>query len=92
MRNVIVLLLAATLLIPVGALSADKPVVNVNPKTHPNLAQAQKLARQAYRSIVVALKANEGDMEGHAQKAKELLDQVNVELKAAAQFAAAPSK
>lgn len=77
MRNVNILLLAAALLLPSGAMSADKPVVNVNPKTHPNLARAQKQAQQAYRSIVAALKSNEGDMEGHAQKAKELLEQVN---------------
>ena len=34
-----------------------------------------------------AQQANEWDMQGHAQKAKDLLDQVNNELKAAAQAA-----
>ena len=37
--------------------------------------------------IVSAQKANEWDMAGHAQKAKDLLDQVNSELKLAAQAA-----
>jgi hypothetical protein len=33
---------------------------------------------------MAAQRANEWDMQGHAQKAKELLDQVNAELKEAA--------
>jgi hypothetical protein len=36
---------------------------------------------------VEAQKANEFDMNGHAQKAKDLLDQVNKELKIAAETA-----
>ena len=42
---------------------------------------------QARQRVVDAQKANEWDMEGHAQKAKELLNQDNDELKAAAQAA-----
>lgn len=64
-----------------------KPAQNVSPKKHPNIAQAQRLSAQAYQSIIAAQKANEWDMEGHAQKAKELLDQVNNELKQAAEAA-----
>jgi hypothetical protein len=41
----------------------------------------------AYQKIVAAQKANEWDVKGHAQKAKELLDQVNQELKLAAEAA-----
>jgi hypothetical protein len=37
--------------------------------------------------VVDAQQANEWDMQGHAQKAKELLDQANNELKMAAQAA-----
>jgi hypothetical protein len=66
---------------------AAKPVDNVSAKKHPNLAAAQRLSTQAFNKIIAAQKANEWDMNGHAQKAKELLDQVNVELKAAAQAA-----
>ena len=62
-------------------------MLNVSPKLHPNIAAAQRLSRQAYNKIVAAQKANEYDMEGHAQKAKELLDQVNEELKLAAEAA-----
>ena len=60
---------------------------NVNAKKHPNLAAAQRLSTQAWEKIIAAQKANEWDMNGHAQKEKELLDQVNTELKAAAQAA-----
>lgn len=66
---------------------AQQPVRNINPKRHPNLAAAQRLCQQAFERIVAAQQANEWDMHGHAQKAKELLDQVNRELKQAAEAA-----
>jgi hypothetical protein len=78
-------LLASLLLI--GLAVAQKPVRNVSGAKHPNIAAAQRLSQQAYEKIVAAQKANEWDMNGHAQKAKELLDQVNNELKQAAQAA-----
>ena len=62
-----------------------KPVQNISPRRHPNLAAAQRLSDQAYEKIVAAQKANEWDLDGHAQKAKDLLDQVNRELKQAAE-------
>jgi len=63
------------------------PERNINPGRHPNLAAAQRLVDQAYNRIVAAQQANEWDMDGHAQRAKELLDQANRELKAAAEAA-----
>jgi hypothetical protein len=78
--------IAAALVLGLNAI-AGKPVDNVNAKKHPNLAAAQRLSTQAWEKIIAAQKANEWDMNGHAQKAKELLDQVNTELKAAAQAA-----
>ena len=78
--------LASLLLI--GALAmAQKPVRNVSGGRHPNLAAAQRLSRQAWDRVVAAQRANEWDMQGHAQKAKDLLDQANNELKQAAQAA-----
>ena len=68
-----------------AAAAFAKPAQNVSPARHPNIAAAQHLAAQAYEKIVAAQKANEFDLGGHAQKAKELLDQVNQELKAAAE-------
>ena len=87
MRNKIVLITACALMLSGFAAYAEEPVLNVSPKLHPNIAAAQRLSRQAYNKIVAAQKANEYDMEGHAQKAKELLDQVNAELKLAAEAA-----
>ncbi len=65
--------------------NAKPPADNVNPGKHPNIAAAQRLATHAYEKIVEAQKANEFDLAGHAQKAKDLLDQVNAELKLAAE-------
>lgn len=63
------------------------PERNINPGRHPNLAAAQRLCDQAFNRISEAQRANEWDMDGHAQKAKDLLDQANRELKAAAEAA-----
>jgi hypothetical protein len=78
--------LAAGLMGGVAAL-AQKPVENVNPQKHPNLAAAQWLSQQAWEKIPAAQQANEWDMQGHAAKAKDLLDQVNKELKLSAESA-----
>ena len=64
---------------------AQRPAKDVSPARHPNLAAAQRLSRQAYEKIVAAQEANEWDLQGHAQKAKNLLDEVNNELKQAAE-------
>jgi len=68
-----------------GAAIAQRPKANVSAGKHPNIAAAQRLSRQAWQRIVDAQKANEWDLAGHAQKAKELLDQADNELKLAAE-------
>jgi len=70
-----------------GVAVAQMPKDNVSGNRHPNLAAAQHLSRQAWEKINAAQQANEWDMNGHAAKAKELLDQVNNELKLAAEAA-----
>jgi len=75
------------LLVLGGIATAQRPKKDVSAARHPNLAAAQRLSRQAWDKILEAQKANEWDMQGHAQKAKELLDQVNNELKLAAEAA-----
>jgi len=85
-KSFVVILLAITLLLG-GIAIAQKPVENVNPNRHPNLEAAQRLSQQAYQKVIAAQEANEWDMNGHAQKAKELLEQANQELKEAAQAA-----
>ena len=83
------LAIGTTVLMILGAAAAwaQKPVDNVSAKKHPNLAAAQHLSQQAWEKIGAAQQANEWDMAGHAAKAKELLDQVNKELKMAAEAA-----
>jgi len=56
----------------------------VNPKRHPNLSAAQELCEQAFEKLTAAQRANEYDLKGHAAKAKELLEQVNQQIKEAA--------
>ena len=73
-------------LLIVGALGmADPPARDVSPKKHPNLAAAQRLCERAWQRTLDAQKANEWDLQGHAQKARDLLDQANAELKLAAE-------
>lgn len=74
----------AALLIGIGVAIAQPPAENISKELHPNLAAAQDLSRRAWERIVQAQQANEFDLAGHAQRAKELLDQVNNELKLAA--------
>jgi hypothetical protein len=77
----------AVALIGGGVAVAQKPVENVSGKKHPNLAAAQRLSQQAFEKITAAQQANEWDMDGHAAKAKDLLDQANQQLKLAAEAA-----
>jgi len=58
----------------------------VSPKRHPNLAAAQRLTHQASERVTDAQNANEWDLAGHAQKAKQLLEQADDELKKAAEI------
>jgi hypothetical protein len=86
--NLFVAFVLGLTVISAGLVFAQKkPATNVSARRHPNLAAAQHLSVQAYQKIVAAQQANEWDMNGHAQKAKELLDQVNQELKLAAEAA-----
>lgn len=82
-KRTLTVLLACLLMIGV-AFAQKKPAKNINGARHPNLAAAQRLVAQAFQKVSAAQQANEFDMDGHAKKAKELLDQANNELKAAA--------
>jgi hypothetical protein len=73
-------------------LTAQEPVVDIDKRVHPNLAEAQRLIVEANHYVAVAQKDNRYDMKGHAEKARDLLVQVNNELKAAAQAANASMK
>jgi len=77
-------LVIGSLMLLGGFATAQKPAENVSKGRHPNLAAAQRLSQSAYEKITTAQQANEWDMQGHAKKAKDLLEQVNQELKLAA--------
>ena len=76
-----------TLMVAEGVACAGEPVVNRYTKRHPALTAAQRLSRQAYDKMVAAKHANEWDMQGHARRAKDLLEQANEELMLAAETA-----
>jgi hypothetical protein len=84
--RVLIAVLGSLLLLG-GVATAQRPKKDISKGRHPNLAAAQRLSQQAWERIVAAQQANEWDMQGHAQKAKNLLDQVNSELKLAAEAA-----
>ena len=56
----------------------------VDPRRHPNLAAAQTFIERAMERISDAQSANDFDMDGHAAKAKTLLEQAYSEVKLAA--------
>jgi hypothetical protein len=80
-------LVLAGLLGSAAASAQPAPAQNISARRHPNLAAAQHLVDQAFQRISAAQRANEFDMEGHAVKAKELLDEANKELREATNFA-----
>ena len=85
MKSRIIAFTLGSLLTVGGIVLAQPPKRNISGALHPNLAAAQRLSRQAWQRIVDAQQANEWDLEGHAQKAKDLLDEVNTQLKLAAE-------
>ena len=64
--------------------AGQAPAVDISAARHPHLAAAQQEIQKAWQKMVEAQKANDWDMDGHAQKAKELLAQATKDLKSAA--------
>lgn len=77
----------ATTVTCVGIMFAQSPVVNIDPYHHGNLAAAQSSIVSAYQSINRAQQANDDQLGGHAQRAKDLLVQADQELRLAANVA-----
>ena len=76
----------------VGAMLVAGLVVAGPMKGHPNLKKAHNKIKEAQALISAAQVANEFDMDGHAAKAKELLDQAEREIAQAAMAANANHK
>ncbi|HYL86185.1 MAG TPA: hypothetical protein VE263_18315 [Candidatus Angelobacter sp.] len=65
---------------------AQRPETDIDSHRHPNLAEAQHHVVQAYNKTVEAQKENKDELGGHAERAIDLLDQANHELKLAAEY------
>ena len=76
-------LLCGALAFP-GVLAAQQPTVDIDTDGHGNLSSAQEYVVMAWQRIDRAQKINNYDMGGHAARAKELLEQANAEIRAAA--------
>ena len=87
MKSLLARMLVVSFLV-IGIVYAGVTVyaVDVGPR-HGNLRAAQKLIERALDKITAAQQANEYDMEGHAARAKDLLNQAYDEIKLAAMAA-----
>jgi F0F1-type ATP synthase membrane subunit b/b' len=74
-------------LIFVGITVAQRPVTNVDAARHPNLAEAQHHMVEAYEKLEAAQKGYKDELGGHADKAKQFLEQASREVKEAAEYA-----
>ncbi len=86
-RNLLISTILTAVLFCSGVTLAQDPVQDIDKRIHPNLAEAQNHVVQANNYIIVAQKDNRYDMKGHAEKARQLLVEVNRELKLAAEAA-----
>lgn len=66
---------------------AQAPSVTIDPSRHGNLASAQGSIVQAFERISEAQRDNNSHLGGHAQRAKDLLNQANQEVALAAEQA-----
>ena len=83
-RKLVTAVMSLALALPCGVALAQKPVQNVGNR-HPNLEAAQRLCAQAFARLSASQQANEFDEGGHAAEAKRLLEQVNQQIKMAAE-------
>ena len=86
LRSLYVVAALAIALIFMGVTFAQRPEMNIDPARHANLAAAQQHIGEAFAKIEEAQRANKDELGGHAEKALELLNQANHELKEAAEF------
>ena len=86
-RSVLRNLLIGCVVIGLLSIGATAHSRNVSRVRHPNLAAAQVLIEKARHKVTAAQVANEFDLDGHAAKAKDLLDQAYSEIKLAAEAA-----
>jgi hypothetical protein len=86
-KNLLINSILSAALFCSGVTLAQAPVEDINKNIHPNLAAAQHHVVEANNYIATARKDNKYDMQGHAEKAMQLLVEVNQELRLAANAA-----
>lgn len=86
-RSVVPTVVLGCSLLLAGAVIAQRPETDIDAAKHPNLAEAQHHLVQASAKIDEAQRANKDRLGGHAEKAKQLIDQASHELKEAAEYA-----
>lgn len=85
-RNILLTTVASASVVCAMALAqgVPSPYVNIDRYRHGNLAAAQDNIVQAFNYIGYAQRANDGQLGGHAARAKQLLSEANEELRLAA--------
>lgn len=86
-RNVLLGSVLGAALFGAGMLCAQRPVTNIDPHRHPNLAEAQQHLMQAWGKTDEAQRDNRDQLGGHAEAAKHHIEEADRELKAAAEWA-----
>lgn len=86
-RSLVIALTLCMALAYVGVVFAQAPVVNIDRRRHGNLSAAQSYIVQAFQKLDQAQQANEDQLGGHAQRAKDLLIQADSEIRLAANVA-----
>lgn len=85
-RKVVVGSVLGVGLIAGGILIAQgPPAENIEAARHPHLAAAQHHIRESFDEIAQAQHANDYDLKGHAEHAKQLLAEASRELKESAE-------
>ena len=79
MKNKIALTLGGIGLLMTGFAAGQ----GIDPNRNPNLFAAQQHCHEAWVALTAAQRANQFDLGGHAQRAKDLLHQAEGEIQAA---------
>jgi hypothetical protein len=82
--------LAAALVVSLGFIGttlAQHPENDIDPKKHPALAEAQHHLSEANAKIEESQRYYKDNLGGHAEKARQLIEQASHELKEAAEYA-----
>jgi hypothetical protein len=77
--------LIAACLVFAGVIFAQR-ANNIDPATHPSLAEASQHIQEATKKIHEAHETDKSDLGGHAEKAIHLLDEANMEVKSASEY------